>query len=227
MGCIGTANRCLRGHRGWSHPAGSLVPAVPEGDAVTVENVNDVAAGLLLRTGRIAPTKFQKLLYYAQAWNLATTGEALFEDRIEAWTNGPVVADVWRAHREETYLDSWPDGDVERLGSSALHLLDWVTAAYGHLSPTALSNLTHAEAPWREARRGVEPGRRSSREIAPSAMATFYRRFTRPETPGRDARAIVELEGVDLSDEVVASLQAVADGSLPADRVIARRLAQL
>ena len=35
--------------------------------------------------------QMHKLLYYAQAWSLAWDGAPLFEDRIEAWKNGPVV----------------------------------------------------------------------------------------------------------------------------------------
>lgn len=51
-------------------------------------------------------TQKHKLLYYAQAWSLAWTGRPLFEDRIEAWINGPVVSDVW-------HEKSHPVGDLD------------------------------------------------------------------------------------------------------------------
>ena len=39
--------------------------------------------------------KLQKLLYYAHAWWLASTGHALFDDDVEAWPWGPVIRDVY------------------------------------------------------------------------------------------------------------------------------------
>lgn len=39
--------------------------------------------------------KLQKLLYYAQGWHLALKGDALFDERIEAWPHGPVVPPVY------------------------------------------------------------------------------------------------------------------------------------
>lgn len=38
--------------------------------------------------------QYQKWLYYVQAWSLAWDGVPMFEDRIEAWTLGPVVPNV-------------------------------------------------------------------------------------------------------------------------------------
>ena len=39
----------------------------------------------------ISPLKLQKLLYYCQAWHYTIFNEVLFDERIEAWTHGPVV----------------------------------------------------------------------------------------------------------------------------------------
>jgi YD repeat-containing protein len=44
--------------------------------------------------------KLQKLLYYAQGKHLAeNSGEALFDDHIEAWQYGPVVKDVYHTFK--------------------------------------------------------------------------------------------------------------------------------
>lgn len=47
----------------------------------------------------ITHLKLQKLLYYAQGVYLASTGEKLFEEDIEAWTHGPVVQEVYEVFR--------------------------------------------------------------------------------------------------------------------------------
>ena len=46
---------------------------------------------------RLCHLRLQKLLYYVQAWHLAARNKPLFGERIEAWTNGPVVKDVYPA----------------------------------------------------------------------------------------------------------------------------------
>ena len=43
----------------------------------------------------ITHLKLQKLLYYAQGVYVAITGKKLFEEEIEAWQHGPVVADIY------------------------------------------------------------------------------------------------------------------------------------
>ena len=53
-----------------------------------------VAAALRARlTPAPGDVKLHKLLYYAQGWHLARTGRPLFPEAVEAWTDGPVVAD--------------------------------------------------------------------------------------------------------------------------------------
>ena len=58
--------------------------------------------------GNITHSKLQKLLYYCQAWHYTIFNEVLFDERIEAWTHGPVVPslellvkreDPWRETR--------------------------------------------------------------------------------------------------------------------------------
>ena len=63
----------------------------------TVDQVADTLILLSRERGiEITNLKLQKLLYYAQAWNLVFTGEPLFEADIEAWVHGPVVPSIFR-----------------------------------------------------------------------------------------------------------------------------------
>jgi len=52
--------------------------------------------------------------------------------------------------------------------------VDAVLKFYAPESAHYLSDLTHSEAPWKDAREGLPPGARSSKEITPAAMAEFY-----------------------------------------------------
>ncbi|MGH2922383.1 MAG: Panacea domain-containing protein, partial [Gaiellaceae bacterium] len=54
--------------------------------------------------------KLQKLLYYCQVWHLVWEGKPLFSERIEAWSNGPVVRDIYDAHRGVFSVERWPQG---------------------------------------------------------------------------------------------------------------------
>lgn len=52
--------------------------------------------------------------------------------------------------------------------------IDVVLGAYGHLNGQQLSDLSHSERPWREARKGVEDGASSTNEVSKEVMQEFY-----------------------------------------------------
>jgi uncharacterized phage-associated protein len=65
-------------------------------------------------------------------------------------------------------------GDASRLSKDQRETVDAVLTFYGHRRAQWLSDLTHREAPWRDARRGLDDGDRSNREITPDALAEYY-----------------------------------------------------
>lgn len=118
--------------------------------------------------------KLQKLLYYSQAWSLVWEEAPLFSERIEAWANGPVVREAYDVHKGQFLVDSWPLGDSSVLSTDQRETVDSVLEFYGDKTAQWLSDLTHAETPWKHARRGLEPGQRGETEITPAAMAEYY-----------------------------------------------------
>jgi uncharacterized phage-associated protein len=136
--------------------------------------VHDVAAYILRKSGQMSTMKLQKLVYYSQAWHLVWAEEKLFEERIEAWANGPVVRELFNAHRGRFSVAEWPQGDPENLDRIETGTIDAVLATYGHLDGRKLSYLTHAEQPWRDARRGLGPTDTSWTEITPESMQDYY-----------------------------------------------------
>lgn len=137
-------------------------------------SVHDVAAYILRERGPMTAMKLQKLVYYAQAWSLVWDDEPLFPERIEAWANGPVVRELYELHRGMFKLERLPKGDPAALTPGEIETIDAVLRFYGDKSSLWLSNLTHREDPWADARLGIPPGERSGREITPASMAEYY-----------------------------------------------------
>lgn len=104
----------------------------------------DVANYLVERWGRCYPAtihKLNRLVYLVQAEAIATAGEPLFEDRIEAWQCGPVVPAVTHAFggRDDTVItEPTEHAEVE---PDVARLIDSVAEKYGSLSAFDLVSL--------------------------------------------------------------------------------------
>ena len=135
----------------------------------------NVATYILENAGEMTAMKLQKLVYYSQAWSLVWDERPLFDDRIEAWANGPVCPNLYSQHRGQFLVNAATfGGDSGQLDAPARDTIDQVLAFYGPKSAQWLSELTHMEAPWRDARHGVPEGARCSNEITFDAMAEYY-----------------------------------------------------
>lgn len=145
--------------------------------------------------------RLQKLLYYVQGWALAALGRPMFEERIEAWTNGPVVKRVYQHFKEHgrelisPEQAPTPDG----VGDEDRAFIKAVWEAYKRHSATALVAMTHEEEPWRAAREGLESEVHSEEEIAHDALRQWFGPKVQsqliPSLPVAQAyRAIAELD---------------------------------
>ena len=141
---------------------------------VTMVSVFDVAAYILERQGPMTTWKLQKLVYYSQAWSLVWDDDAVFPEEIEAWANGPVVRELYDAHRGKYRLSCLRKGCPNALTATQRETVDAVLAFYGDKSPQWLSDLTHMEAPWQLARRGVPQGVRGNSVIAKEDLSEYY-----------------------------------------------------
>ena len=136
----------------------------------------------------ISPLKLQKLIYYAQAWHLASFGESLFEGRIEARRHGPVAPSVYQRFRDLCMdcqiMPSEIKLDIPELKPEQEQLLSEVLETYGEHSASYLENLTHSETPWIEARAGCPPYEKCNNEIRHEVMMVFYRSMNGKEASG-------------------------------------------
>lgn len=138
--------------------------------------VFDVAKYILKKTGTITTMKLQKLVYYCQAWSLGWDEVPLFNEEFEAWANGPVSPDLFAKHRGRfvvgsSFLSDIPDYDFN---PEAIETMDSVLQFYGDKEPQWLSELTHKEAPWKEARAGTPIGAFCNNVITKDSMQQYY-----------------------------------------------------
>lgn len=138
--------------------------------------VHDVAKYILEQCGPMTHMKLQKLCYYAQAWALVWDDEPLFDNEIEAWANGPVVRNLYAALRGNYSVEAENvrTGDSARLNDEQRETIDEVIRFYGDKSSQWLSDLTHMESPWLEARKGIPMGERGETVISHASMAEYY-----------------------------------------------------
>lgn len=120
--------------------------------------------------------KLQKLVYYSQSWSLVWDERPLFNEAIEAWVNGPVVPELYSKHRGRFKLLQNDLGPYMAgcLDETAIETIDAVLQHYGEKSSQWLSDLSHAESPWRDARDGLPLDERGNRVISHASLAEFY-----------------------------------------------------
>ena len=108
-------------------------------------------------------------------WSLVWDERPMFREPIEAWANGAVVRKLYEAHRGKYEVRSGDiGGDPSRLDDDAKDTVRAVLRTYGDKGSNWLSDLTHREAPWRDARVGISDGDRGNVAITHASMAKYY-----------------------------------------------------
>ncbi len=142
-------------------------------------SVVDVAAYILDKYGPMTTMKLEKLAYYSQAYSLSRgNGVPLFEEDFQAWVNGPVAPELYHEHRGKFLLHR---GELAHalaghapLSASEKRLVDTVCEKLSPLTGNQLSERTHAEKPWRDARIGCGPSDRCEAVISKQAIRHYY-----------------------------------------------------
>ncbi len=147
-------------------------------------NVFDIAQYILTKLGSMTTWKLQKLCYYCQAWSLVWDDKPIFEQRIEAWANGPVVPELYKIHRGQYQISHVDGGDISKLSKTQKETVEAVLGLYGEKSSAWLSALTHREKPWQQARErdGLGLGERGNAEIFLADMIEYYEGLGEEET---------------------------------------------
>ena len=121
--------------------------------------------------------KLQKLLYYAQAWNLVINKKPLFSEKIEAWIHGPVIPEVWKHFKDVDFNNlscKIPENELDIFNEQEKKVLEEIWQVYGKYDSAYLEVLTHNETPWQEARKGLLDSESSQNEISNESMQRYY-----------------------------------------------------
>jgi uncharacterized phage-associated protein len=158
------------------------------------------------REGRpLDPIKLQKLVYFANGWNLALRDRPLLDEQIEAWSYGPVIPSLYQEFRrfgdepiraramlvefadddDETGRVVYPKIDDSPEGKSTKNLLDRIWQAYRGYTSIQLSNVTHEEGtPWERVWKEYEGQLPRSTDIPPAYIKEYFLDLSRKSKVG-------------------------------------------
>jgi len=96
--------------------------------------------------------KLHKLLYFSQRECLAITGEPLFADSFEGWRHGPVCVAV----RNSFYEGEMLGNSFNEISDASAYIVKNIILQYGELASWKLSDISHEESSWKNARKGLK-----------------------------------------------------------------------
>lgn len=145
-------------------------------EVTIMASVFDVAKYVLKHLGPVTTMKLEKEVYYCQAWSLGWDEKPLFDEDFEAWANGPVCPQLFVRHKGKFIIDESEFNDIADYDftKDELETMNAVLDYYGDKDPQWLSELTHKEAPWKEARSGIPAGAYCNNVIQKTSMLQYY-----------------------------------------------------
>lgn len=131
------------------------------------ENINDITNNLIkkyneknentnkeynidLNPGKITQLKLQKLLYYIQGLALHIYNKPAFNEKIFAWSYGPVVSEVYHEYKVNGRDEITTPKKINLINEGMNAIIDLVIQDYGKYEAEVLVDLTHKETPWKE-----------------------------------------------------------------------------
>ena len=152
-------------------------------------HVQDVAAYILEERGPMTAMKLQKLCYYSYGYHLAWEERRLFPEHFEAWANGPVCPALYSKHRGQFEVTAGDvAGDLAGMDDGERESVNLVLNAYGDFTAYQLSQLTHDEAPWKNARArvGARAAERSTARLTDSDIMVHFEALVAANADGEE-----------------------------------------
>lgn len=132
-------------------------------------SAHDVAREVRRRLPDAGDVRIHKLAYYCQGWHVAWAHEPMFSEAIEAWANGPVVADLWHDEKRDR-----PRPPAQEPDDRQLAVLVYVVERYGRYTGRELVRMTHLEDPWRDVSETEDPWAVENPEITLEALRAWF-----------------------------------------------------
>ena len=105
--------------------------------------------------------KLHKLLYFSQRESFAVTGQPLFEEAFEGWKYGPVCREIRSCYTEDGMFGE----DIQDIMLESAYIVKNIVLQYGVLESWKLSELSHRELSWQNAREGIPEGQNGSKKL--------------------------------------------------------------
>lgn len=105
--------------------------------------------------------KLHKLLYLTQRESLAIVGQPMFAERFEGWKYGPVCRAVRNCYTEDGMFSE----DIHEISNESAYIVKNIIMQYGAYESWKLSELSHRELSWQNARRGIPTGQNGCKEL--------------------------------------------------------------
>lgn len=96
--------------------------------------------------------ELQKLLYLAQGFYLAQSGEPLFQEDFQAWRHGPVNSGIFHKYKHFGYLDiNKPHKEMLKpISENMSAFILALTLSFCTVGASKLIEYSHADTPWSE-----------------------------------------------------------------------------
>lgn len=137
-------------------------------------DIRDVAKWFLSKES-MTNLKLQKLCYYAQAWHLALNGTPLVNTYFEAWVHGPVSPVLYQQYKQWGWYNISRYYGYINLTFEQINFLEKIYSRYGHYTGEQLEQLSHQEAPWKNARGGRSARDYCMTDIDTEDMKSYYK----------------------------------------------------
>jgi len=135
----------------------------------------------------------QKILYNAHGYYLAMTGDPLFYQNVQAWKNGPVIPEVYkafkkcgrdpiaiRATRPASLFDIEGSPYEEDLDEETRSFLDAIWEGHKSISAVKLSAISHVRGgPWDQVARGKNLELHHGIEIPNPIIQKYFEMMTK------------------------------------------------
>ena len=131
-----------------------------------MEQVLDVAKYIVSEYQKVSgeiidAMKLQKLLYYTLRESIAVAGEPMFDAIFEGWKYGPVCKMVWDAYAENKLSNLH-----KPLSFDSKYIVNSIIHQYGVIESWELSNMSHREVSWKNARIGLDKNENGTKPLS-------------------------------------------------------------
>lgn len=131
-----------------------------------MERIIDVAQFIIEEYKNIAnkaidQMKLHKLLYFSQRESLAITNEPLFKENFKGWKYGPVSQEVRNNFTKQGMVCQ-----THSISLESAYIVKNIILQYGSYESWKLSEMTHKEYSWKNARKGLSKEAKGTRIIS-------------------------------------------------------------